>query len=132
MPSRQPIFSTKSRINPIEFRRSSGYEFVNEYEIPADFEVVNLPEDIKVETDFAYYSRTYRVDGAKVIEQVFSGYKRAFLPPERYEEVKNYFDDITAQTKKRVAIKWRLRKFTGRRQTERRRMSPVIQQIWII
>jgi len=102
---RGSLFSAETRHNPIEFRRASSVFVENEYIIPEGYEIVTMPDDLSLETDFAYYKRHYVAEGRKIIENVLSGTRRVYLPAEQYHEVKKYYDDLVPLTKKRIAIR---------------------------
>jgi hypothetical protein len=105
MADREPAFSALTRQNPIVFRQSTATEIENEYLIPEGYEVVTLPEDLAVESDFAYYKKSYRSEGQRILEKVLSGYKRSYLPANRYQDIEKYYDNLIPLTRKRVAIR---------------------------
>lgn len=102
---RLSAFSAPTRQHPIVFLRNMDSEIENEYIIPKDYEVASIPKNVDVKTDFSYYKRTYEVVNRKISEKISSGLIRSYLPQERYQEIRSFYDDLVALTRNRIIIK---------------------------
>jgi len=102
---RPPSFTSQTRKNAILFKRNILFEIENEYLIPEGYQIVRLPENFDVETDFAFFKRSYEVAKGSILEKISQGQKRSNISQKRYQEIRDYFDNLVASTKNRIAIR---------------------------
>jgi len=89
------LLTSSSRKYPIVLRSESLAESVR-LGLPTAFVVDELPEPLKVETEFGSYSANYELqDGALLFNRALTLHAR-ILPPENYAEVRKFFGQVGA------------------------------------
>jgi hypothetical protein len=99
-----PNLPAGERIHPIIFT-PSVYENKNNFKIPGGFEVLNLPKDIHYNTEYASFDRAYQQDNGTIKVMETFRLKLAWLPPDVYSEVMEFFGNIRKATNDRIVIK---------------------------
>jgi transglutaminase-like putative cysteine protease len=99
-----PNLPAGERIHPIIFTLSV-YENKNNFKIPGGFEVLNLPKDIHYNTEYASFDRAYQQDNGTIKVMETFRLKLAWLPPDVYSEVMEFFGNIRKATNDRIVIK---------------------------
>jgi transglutaminase-like putative cysteine protease len=102
---RSSAFSSPTRRNPIVLWNEDISETKMEYVLPEKFEILNIPKNIKLKTEFVDYSRTYEKEGNRIREIERIERKRVRLPPERYKELQDFMNERTKLTQNRIMIK---------------------------
>lgn len=102
---RNTTFSKEKRNYPIMIRSNSLDKETFRYLIPEGFELVNLPRDIHLKTEFAEFSRTFKSEGREISETEVKRYKRALLPASKYDKVKAFYNELSQLTKEKIIIK---------------------------
>lgn len=98
-------FSEPTRIFPVMFDQVKTDLDSVTINIPASYEVTNLPDPIHLENDFGEFQTEYRVQGDSII------YKRTFIikeltvPASSYKEVKSFFNQIFEEDQKLITIR---------------------------
>lgn len=104
---RGTIFSASKRKHPFVFFSGDVSKSTYTYTFPSDYEVRELPKKISLETPFSSYSREYSIKGNEVMAQETSAIKRSKMPPEEYQNVKNFYDELASMTNGKVVIQKR-------------------------
>jgi hypothetical protein len=66
---------------------------------------VNLPKAVVLDYDFAKYERTYQAEGNDIVGKEVLMYKASHTPPEQYQKVRKFCDDMTSLTNEMIMIK---------------------------
>ncbi len=96
--------STERRY-PIIFAGNSRTERELVFIIPEGFEILNLPEGIHYETEFATFNRTYEAAGRSIKASDIFEIKMARLPSDGYEDVRNFFNNVSSSSNDTIIIK---------------------------
>ncbi|MBM3253152.1 MAG: DUF3857 domain-containing protein [Candidatus Omnitrophica bacterium] len=105
---RNTYFAKEKRIYPIMFESNSLNKESFTYFIPKGFELVNLPKDIHLETEFAEFSRGFKKEGNRITETEIRRYKRIRLPASDYNKIKDFYNKLSQLTKEKIIIRKRL------------------------
>ena len=98
-------FTSKKRVYPLVFP-SNGYDVVTRtYKLPSNFQVVNLPKSVKVQTPMLDYSIDYEQKGQEVIERIVRRNKRTRIPASRYQETQKWDRQLTELSSNKIVIK---------------------------
>jgi hypothetical protein len=101
---RESVFLTGgSRKHAVVLESHSYTESVN-VKLPADFEVDELPDPVKLDTTFGSYATTYTVkDGQLRFTRSFTQ-RAATIPPADYAKVRGFFERIRAAEQSPVVL----------------------------
>ncbi len=102
---RGTLFAPDKRKYPIVFSLPHRQEGRVAYEIPEGYEVVNLPKEIKLDRPFAGYERSYRIEGRTITGKDIFVYKESITPPDQYQAIRDFYDDITRLTNDMIMIR---------------------------
>ncbi len=75
-----------------------------EFEIPKGMKVSEVPESITLKSDFADYSVTYKLEGNKLIGERTVVYKNDFIPADKYQDFKKFYDSMVENDNKQIAL----------------------------
>ena len=78
------------RKHPVVLRSSTYLETVK-FQLPAGFDVDELPEPIKLEAEFGSYTTSYEVKNGELVFKRNFSVKATTIPAARYEVVRNFF-----------------------------------------
>jgi hypothetical protein len=93
---RSSLFLTESdRKYPILLSPQAYTETVR-FKLPAGFEVDELPDPVKLETDFGAYSASHSIENGDLVFRRFLTLRRAMLPVEQYASVRSFYQKILA------------------------------------
>jgi hypothetical protein len=103
---RSSLFSAPKRTYPIVFKNSASSDYHVAYNLPAGFEVLNLPKKVALETKLARYSREYKLDSDNIIRaRQLTVYKQGRVPAGEYKQIQSYYDEIPKATNDKIVIK---------------------------
>jgi hypothetical protein len=103
---RGSLFSAPKRKYPIVVKTNMLTDYRITYNIPAGYEVLNLPKKVALETAIARYFREYALDGSSVIRaRQLSVNKNGRIPAEEYKAIQTYYDEIPKATNDKIVIK---------------------------
>lgn len=93
---RASLFLTEAgRKHPIMLWSEAFTETVR-IKLPAGFEVDELPEPVKLETEFGTYSATHTVENGDLLFTRLFTLRRSMLPVEQYGAVRSFYQRILA------------------------------------
>jgi hypothetical protein len=91
---RNGIYLTEpQRSNPIELESNSMRETIA-YSLPAGFVIDEIPEAVKIDSQFGSYSANFEVKDGKLLINRKITLRRSIIEPARYSEVRNFFTKI--------------------------------------
>lgn len=102
---RGTMFTVMKRKYPVVFTSSARKEKKVTYEFPDGYEIVNLPKDVILKSAFAGYERTYSVTGSTIRGKEVSEYRKSVTPPEQYQQIRDFHDDVTRLTNDMIMIR---------------------------
>jgi Transglutaminase-like superfamily len=85
--------SDEKRTQPVVLKSRSYQETVR-VKLPADFEVDELPDPLKLESAFGSYNATFEVVDGQLVFKRSLIQKAATIPVEQYRAVKNFYGQI--------------------------------------
>jgi hypothetical protein len=98
-------FRDEDRTAPVVFRRRERRELSLSIQIPASSRWSSLPDPVKVESPFGWYTLEYRQEGEALrVESVYQQNER-IVPVERYGELRRFFEEILAAASRGIVIK---------------------------
>ena len=71
--------------------RSSTYQETVKFQLPAGFDVDELPEPLKLEAEFGSYTTSYEVKNGELVFKRNFSVKATTIPAARYEVVRSFF-----------------------------------------
>lgn len=92
---------TRPIFNPANYKGERFYT----YHIPDNFEISHLPKDLDLDSGIMSYQRSYQVKDKEITVKEITRWKRAELPVEDYQEVKDFFNEIERKTTQRIMLK---------------------------
>lgn len=95
----------KQREHPIIITRTSIQEETIKIEIPCDFQLTEVLENISFETEYGTYNTTYKRDGNIIIIQRTIEIVNNTYSSEKYKEIKSFFNKIEKDLKRKISIK---------------------------
>jgi len=96
--------NTPRRIYPIVFWNESVYTLTTELRIPENHEILYVPENVSLNTDFAVYKRQHTVEGRTIYFEEQLRYKKCRLEAERYKEIKDFFNTFERATQQKIIL----------------------------
>ena len=101
---RESLFLTEaSRRHPV-ILESHAYDETVRVKLPAEFEVDELPDPLKLETPFGTYATTYEVQDDQLIFTRRLVLRAATVPAEEYAKVRGFFERIRAAEQSPVVL----------------------------
>lgn len=82
-----------SRKHPVVLR-SSTYSETVKFQLPAGFEVDELPEPVKLEAEFGTYVTSYEVKNGELVFKRDFSQRASTIPAARYELVRSFFERV--------------------------------------
>jgi hypothetical protein len=98
-------FRDEERTSPVVFRRRERRELSLSIAIPNGSRWSSLPQPVRVESPFGWYSLEYRLEGDKLAVTSVYEQNQRIVPVERYTELRKFFDEILAAASRGVVIK---------------------------
>jgi hypothetical protein len=99
------MFPQKKRDFPVIF----DYKFTNVDElilqIPAEFEIDFLPRDVRLDEPFGLFESIYKVEEDKIIHKRIFVRKKLFVPVDRYDQLKDFYDRAAEEDNQRIILK---------------------------
>jgi hypothetical protein len=84
-----------TRKHPVVLRASAYSETVK-VQLPAGFEVDEVPDAVKIETPFGFYVTSYEVIDNQLVFKRQLSQKATTIAPADYESVRKFFESIRA------------------------------------
>lgn len=104
--SRGSLFTAPKRHHPIVMKSGMVSDYHITYNLPAGYEVLNLPKKVSLETKLSQYMREYKLESNSVIKaRQLNVYKAGRVPAEEYKTIQAYYDAIPKATNNKVVIK---------------------------
>ncbi len=75
-----------------------------EFEIPDGMKVSEMPESLKLTSEYADYEVKYRLEGNRLIGERTVIYKKDLVPNEKYHEFKKFYDSMVESDNKQIAL----------------------------
>jgi transglutaminase-like putative cysteine protease len=98
-----PNFSHGKRAQPIVLR-AAVYRKHARMKLPSGFTVDELPEAVKMDSDFARFSLTFRQEADELIVEEELTVEGVTLPAQQYSEVKKFFDRFEGADQQRAVL----------------------------
>ena len=98
-------FSELTRIFPIMFEQVKTDIDSVVINIPASYEVANLPDPIHLENDFGEFHTGYKIQDNLIIYERTFIIKELIVPASSYKDVKSFFNQIFEEDQKFIIIK---------------------------
>lgn len=96
-------FNDGVRSNPYMIDASAYSESVT-IKLPEGFEVDEMPEAVKLETEFGRFEATYKIVGGHLVFNRSMKLNRATIPANKYETVKSFFGRVHAADQSPVVL----------------------------
>jgi hypothetical protein len=104
--SRGSLFSAPKRKYPMVFKSGTLSDYRIAYNIPAGYDILNLPKKVSLETALAQYSREYKMDSNNIIRaRQLNVYKHGRVPAGEYKSIQAFYDEIPKATNDKIVIK---------------------------
>lgn len=98
----------ETRKYPVELWSYKGVDIENEemsIEIPADMELVEIPEAVNFENGFAKYVMEYKLKGNVLNGKRIYEQKSDIVPPAKFKELKTFIEKIIKSDTKQIAFR---------------------------
>jgi hypothetical protein len=74
-------------------------------QIPAEFEIDFLPRDVRLDEPFGLFESIYKVEEDKIIHKRIFVRKKLFVPVDRYDQLKDFYDRVAEEDNQRIILK---------------------------
>lgn len=98
-------FTKKERVYPIYFPVNSLNESTTTYHIPPGYRVDFVPEGFSLRLPFIETAKTFAASGDTVTVSGYTRTRRATVEPDRYREVKDYFNAVAQNKNQYIVLK---------------------------
>ena len=98
-------FTEKERKNLIFYYGNSLREVITTFHILEDFRISHLPKNLNLDIGFFNFKREYTNRQNEITITETTRYKRLELSKEGYKKVKDFFDQLPAESKQRIVLK---------------------------
>jgi len=103
--SRDSDFAKEKRRNPIFFPGNSLEEESATYILPKEFKLTHVPENLDLDIGFFGFKRNYEVEEGRLVIKEIARWTRKEIPVERYNEVRDFFNELPHKTYQRIILK---------------------------